>query len=63
MTTHSERAPADRAVDAVRLELVRLRAAIALIATRMDLSEADGRILVDLLTPPPRELEAPRPPG
>lgn len=43
-------------VDALRLELARLRAAIALLATRMPaaaLSDADGRILVDLLTPPP----------
>jgi hypothetical protein len=44
------------------LELARLRAAIALLATRApDLSEADGRIMVELLTP--RSLEVPPSPG
>ncbi len=43
------------------LELARLRAAIGLIATRCPgLSDDDGRLLVDLLTPPARELGRPR---
>jgi len=52
--------PPDLNADALRLELARLRAAIALLATRShDLSDDDGRILVELLTP--RPLEAPTP--
>ena len=53
--------PPDLNVDAFRLELARLRAAIALLATRShDLSDDDGRILVELLTP--RSLVSPAAP-
>jgi len=58
--------PPDLNVDARRLELelARLRAAIALLATRShDLSDDDGRILVELLTPRPLEAPAPTPEG
>ena len=56
MAATPDRAPAVD-VDALRLELARLRAAIALLATRMPgLSDDDGRIVVDLLTPPIAEL-------
>jgi hypothetical protein len=48
---------------AICLELARLRAVCALLATRMPgLSDADGRILVDLLTPPPPDPVTPKGP-
>ena len=63
MLPDPDRAPV-RDVDALRLELVRLRAAVALLATRMPgLSDDDGRILVDLLTPPIGASAPPRPPA
>lgn len=50
-------------IDALRREVLRLRTAVALLATRIpELTNDDGRILVELLTPPTAELE-PRPPA
>jgi hypothetical protein len=46
----------ERDYDALLVELTKLRSAVALLATRMtSLSDDDGRILVDLLSPATRK--------